>query len=286
IDRELLQSHLGVPVVCTCAQKEHGLSTLMDAVLALLEQPVVHRSPALPMPCPPVADPEQQSAVDAAALRQAVHHVLRDCVVRQCSDRTQCQSRLDRLLTSRLTGIPVMLLLLLAVLWLTITGANYPSQLLAQWLFGLEQPLVQVLAVLGAPPWLRGLLVEGCWRVLAWVVSVMLPPMAIFFPLFTLLEDLGYLPRAAFNLDHLFQRCHACGKQCLTLCMGLGCNAAGVTGCRIIDSPRERLIAILTNSFIPCNGRFPTLVTLIGLFWATGEGGSVSAAVLLTLTIG
>ena len=121
-----------------------------------------------------------------------------------------------------------------------------------------------------APEWLTGCLVYGIYRVLAWVISVMLPPMAIFFPLFTLLEDLGYLPRVAFNMDRAFERCKSCGKQCLTMAMGLGCNAAAVVGCRIIDSPRERLIAILTNSMIPCNGRFPTLFTMITLFFVAG----------------
>ena len=167
------------------------------------------------------------------------------------------RTRLERLLTSRSTGVPVMLLLLAGVLWLTIVGANYPSQLLADGLFWLQDRLSELFVRLGAPNWLHGALVQGVYRVLAWVVSVMLPPMAIFFPLFTLLEDLGYLPRVAFVLDHAFQKARACGKQALTMCMGFGCNAAGVVGCRIIDSPRERLIAVLTNSFVPCNGRFP-----------------------------
>ena len=165
--------------------------------------------------------------------------------------------RLDRLLSSRAAAWPALLLLLAGALWLTIAGANVPSRLLAGALFWVEDRLAGLLAWLGAPAWLRGALVEGAWRVTAWVVSVMLPPMAIFFPLFTLLEDLGYLPRVAFVLDHAFQKARACGKQALTMCMGFGCNAAGVVGCRIIDSPRERLIAVLTNSLVPCNGRFP-----------------------------
>ena len=141
--------------------------------------------------------------------------------------------------------------------------------------------------LLHAPKWLHDCLVLGVWRVLAWVVSVMLPPMAIFFPLFTLLEDFGYLPRVAFNLDHCFQKAHTCGKQALTMCMGFGCNAAGVVGCRIIHSPRERLIAILTNSLVPCNGRFPTLIALISMFFVVGSGlgQSLLSALLLTLAI-
>ena len=150
-----------------------------------------------------------------------------------------------------------MAALLLAIFWITIEGANYPSDLLFGALFSLGDKLSAMLASTGAPAWLRELLIDGVYRVLAWVTSVMLPPMAIFFPLFTLLEDVGYLPRAAFNLDRHFKKAGACGKQALTMAMGFGCNAAGVTGCRIIDSPRERLIAMLTNSFVPCNGRFP-----------------------------
>ena len=201
------------------------------------------------------------------------------------SDPDRLDRRLDRLFTSRATGIPVMLLLLAGIFWLTIQGANYPSQLLSDLLFRGQDALTALFTSLGAPDWLHGALVLGVYRVLAWVVSVMLPPMAIFFPLFTLLEDFGYLPRVAFVLDHAFQRAHACGKQCLSMCMGLGCNAAGVVGCRIIDSPRERLIAILTNSFVPCNGRFPTLIAIITMFFvgtAAGPGQTLLSALLLT----
>ncbi len=186
------------------------------------------------------------------------------------ADSHRRDRRLDRIFTSRLTGIPVMLLLLAGVFWLTLAGANYPSQLLSQGLFWLQDRLSGLFTYLGAPQWLHDMLVLGVYRTLAWVVGVMLPPMAIFFPLFTLLEDFGYLPRVAFVLDHAFQKAHACGKQALTMAMGFGCNAAGVTGCRIIDSPRERLIAMLTNSFVPCNGRFPTLIALISMFFVGG----------------
>ena len=176
--------------------------------------------------------------------------------------------RLDRVFTGKWTGFPVMLLLLALIFWITVAGANYPSQLLSRGLFWVEDRLRAGLTALSPPEWAVGLLIDGMFHVLAWVVSVMLPPMAIFFPLFTLLEDFGYLPRVAFNLDKCFQKARACGKQCLTMLMGLGCNAVGVSGARIIDSPRERLIAILTNSLMPCNGRFPTLILLIGMFFA------------------
>lgn len=188
----------------------------------------------------------------------------------------------DRLLTGKRWGYPVMLLLLAGIFWLTISGANLPSALLGAGLFRLQDLLSAVLLDLGIPLWLHDALVLGVYRVAAWVVSVMLPPMAIFFPLFTLLEDIGYLPRIAYNLDHAFKRCGACGKQALTICMGFGCNAAGVVGCRIIHSPRERLLAILTNSFVPCNGRFPTLVNLILLFFV-GTAGRYGSSLLSAL---
>lgn len=195
----------------------------------------------------------------------------------------------DRILTGRLAGYPAMIGLLALIFWLTITGANYPSALLSSLFFSFQEKLTAAFMAVNAPQWLHGILVLGVYRVLAWVISVMLPPMAIFFPLFTLLEDFGYLPRIAYNLDRPFQCCKACGKQALTMAMGFGCNAAGVTGCRIIDSPRERLIAILTNSFVPCNGRLPALITLITLFFtgasSAGPISSLRPALILTFFI-
>ncbi len=164
---------------------------------------------------------------------------------------------MDNLLTSKLTGIPIMLALLTLVFWITLVGANYPSQLISSALFWAQDRLTEFCTSINCPWWIQGIFVEGVYRTLAWVVSVMLPPMAIFFPLFTFLEDTGYLPRVAFNLDNAFRKCGAHGKQALTTCMGFGCNACGVIGARIIDSPREKLIAILTNNFVPCNGRLP-----------------------------
>ncbi|NLW44817.1 MAG: ferrous iron transporter B [Syntrophomonadaceae bacterium] len=176
--------------------------------------------------------------------------------------------KLDDILTSRRFGYPVMVALLGAVFWLTIVGANYPSDLLALLFSRLQEKLTWFFSATGLPDWFHGVMVLGLFAGLASVVAVMLPPMAIFFPLFTLLEDLGYLPRVAFNLDHIFKRCGACGKQALTMCMGFGCNAAGVVSCRIIDSPRERIMAILTNNFVPCNGRFPILIAIGTVFFA------------------
>jgi len=208
----------------------------------------------------------------------------------QCGERGYqgMDKKLDTILTSRRTGYPVMIALLAVVLWLTITGANYPSQLLSQGLFWIQDRLMELCVHMQVPGWITGMLIQGVYRVLAWVVSVMLPPMAIFFPLFTLLEDAGYLPRVAYNLDKPFKRCCACGKQALSMCMGFGCNAAGIVGCRIIDSPRERLIAMLTNNFVPCNGRFPTLIALITMFFIGTEGGpgaTLLAAIMLTAVI-
>lgn len=224
----------------------------------------------------------------ADSLVRAAAALCAEAVQKAPTKRERRDERLDRILTSRRTGFPLMVLLLLFVFWLTITGANIPSQLFADGLFRLGEHLSEWLVQIGAPEWLRGVAVDGAYRVLAWVVSVMLPPMAIFFPLFTLLEDLGYLPRVAFNLDHCFQKCRTCGKQALTMAMGFGCNAAGVVGCRIIDSPRERLIAILTNSFVPCNGRFPTLIAILTMFFVGTSGGfgaSLLCALMLTCLV-
>lgn len=204
--------------------------------------------------------------------------------------KSELDQKIDNIVTSRQLGVPIMLALLGSILWLTISGANYPSQLLSNGLFWIEDQLTMLFMMIGAPAWLHGLLVLGVYRALAWVVSVMLPPMAIFFPLFTLLEDLGYLPRVAFNLDRYFKKACAHGKQALTMCMGFGCNAAGVISCRIIESPRERMIAILTNNFVPCNGRFPIMITLSMLFLggatAVYSTGVAAAAVVCIIMLG
>lgn len=209
-----------------------------------------------------------------------------DGAVEECSGCRLADRRADKLLTGKALGFPLMILLLLVVFWLTISGANYPSQLLSAGLTWVGDRLSELMS--GAPDWLRGILVDGAYRTLSWVVAVMLPPMAIFFPLFTLLEDSGYLPRIAYNLDKPFQKCHACGKQALTMAMGFGCNAAGIVGCRIIDSRRERLIAMLTNAFVPCNGKFPFMLTLVSIFFVGAVGcfaGSALSAVIVTALI-
>ena len=260
---------------------DHSMASRLAGVLGF----PVGELPAIRELLPPTDGERVREEIVNAIYRRA-EEIARRCV-RAAGDDSR-QTRWDRLLTSRLTGVPVMLALLAIVFYVTIVGANAPSAALGD-LFGrAEQWLTGALAAVGASAWLNGLLSEGVFRVFGWVISVMLPPMAIFFPLFTLLEDLGYLPRVAFNLDRQFKRCHACGKQCLTMCLGFGCNAAGVVGCRIIDSPRERLIAILTNCFVPCNGRFPMLIALIAIFLAEVglvSGGAMLSAALLSLLI-
>lgn len=195
--------------------------------------------------------------------------------------------KIDKILTSKIFGIPIMLLFLGLIFWITIVGANYPSE----WLFSvfnwLQDKLIYFANYIHCPTWISDMLINGVYKTLTWIVAVMLPPMAIFFPLFTILEDLGYLPRIAFNMDGFFKKACCSGKQMITMCMGFGCNACGVTGCRIIDSPRERLIAILTNNFVPCNGRFPFLITIATIFIAGAFAGGKGflASILSTFAV-
>ena len=198
---------------------------------------------------------------DAEAVAQKVVHT-------EDTRSYQFDQKIDQIVTSKIWGLPFMGFLLAVIFWLTIAGANVPSAMLAEALFWLGDRGYELFETIGMPWWVSGFVWRGVYLGLAWVVSVMLPPMAIFFPIFTILEDLGYLPRVAFNVDALFKKAGAHGKQALSMSMGLGCNAAGVIACRIIDSPRERLIAILTNNFMPCNGRWPTLIILATLFVA------------------
>lgn len=209
------------------------------------------------------------------------------CLCDKCYSRHD--RKLDKILTSKLTGIPIMLLLFGVIFYITISGANYPSELLSMAFSKVQEWLYGLFDLLHSPPFLKGLLIDGMFKTLSWVVAVMLPPMAIFFPLFTLLEDFGYLPRVAFNMDRFFAKSGTSGKQSLTMLMGFGCNACGVTGCRIIESPRERIIATVTNNFVPCNGRFPTLIAIITMFFATGISlpfrSLVSAGLLLAVIV-
>lgn len=214
--------------------------------------------------------------------------IVSECITFNNASYYEKDMKIDRIVTHKVYGVMIMIALLSVIFWITISGANVPSQMLSDGFQVIEQGLSNVLLSIGVSPWLHDMVVLGIYKTTAWVIAVMLPPMAIFFPLFTLLEDFGYLPRIAFNLDGYFQKAKACGKQALTMCMGFGCNAVGVSGCRIIDSPRERLLAILTNNFVPCNGRFPTLIAIItmfftGMFLAPWSG--IVSALLLTSVI-
>lgn len=262
-DGSELAEALGVPVVMTSARDRSGLEALRNAAAQAA------RSPASPPPWEGAADDPLWVAERA------------DALARVCLGGTAAlherDRRIDRILMGKYTALPVLLVLLGVVFSLTMWGANLPSALLSRWLMALQEPLRRLLSF--APWWVQGALVDGVYRTAAWVVAVMLPPMAIFFPLFALLEDAGLLPRLAFNCDVLFRRAGGSGRQCLTMCMGMGCNACGVMGCRIMDSPRERLAAILTNAFMPCNGRLPTLLVLVTLLWQ-GRPWAASASFL------
>lgn len=201
-------------------------------------------------------------------LHQKAKEICDESIIFNNAAYLEKDARLDRIFTDKVWGFVWMIVLLSVIFWITISGANMPSDVLSAMFTHLEAWMHSLFQGWGVYPALENFVIDGMVKTAGWVISVMLPPMAIFFPLFTILEDYGYLPRIAFNLDGLFQKANACGKQALTICMGFGCNAVGVTGARIIDSQRERLIAILTNVFIPCNGRFPTLIALITMFFA------------------
>lgn len=260
IDAKGLEKTLGIPVILTAAGRKQGLDNLLEQALTVQEQTSVFS--------------------DEDPLTQA--EMLTKQFVSAEKPEENWRLILDRILVSRRHGVPVLAAILLLIIWLTVWGANYPSQMLE---LGFRK-IYEVLKIWTSewPGWLSGVLIDGMYLTASRVLSVMLPPMAIFFPLFTILEDVGYLPRMAFLLDRPMCKCGGCGKQALTLCMGLGCNAVGVTGCRIIESPRERLLAILTNAMVPCNGRFPTLILLGSLFFPkTGATFIVAACILLGL---
>ena len=284
LDLALLERRLGVPVAGVTARNKRSLETMKTALDRLCLGP---DPDPIQVPYPPeieaaLAGLQEEDRLASAPVILA-ERICQGVVTYKTPERSHRDRQLDKVLTGKVTGTAAMLGLLALVFWLTIVGANRISDAL-QVVFNLgEGVLLELCAPL--PWWLSGLLVLGAYRTTAWVVAVMLPPMAIFFPLFTLLEDVGYLPRIAFNLDRPFHCCKACGKQALTMCMGFGCNAAGVVGCRIIDSPRERLLAILTNSLVPCNGRFPLLITLVTLFFAGGSSPIQAAAMTAVVAL-
>lgn len=277
LDLQLLEEELGVPVIPTTATTGEGLGILKDTITRVIKGSLKPETPSLEL------DPEQPTA----SLYRHAERISRQ-VLSPSQKNHDFTDILDKFVTSRYFSIPLMIGLLASILWITIVGANYPSQLVATLFFRVEDWLTLIFIRLGSPAWLHGTLILGMFRGLAWVVSVMLPPMAIFFPLFSLLENFGYLPRLAFNLDGLFQRAGAHGKQSLTMAMGLGCNAAGIVAARIIDSPRERLLAILTNNFIPCNGRFPMLIlmgTIMASFAIGPQTGKLAAVTIVLFAL-
>ena len=263
VDIKRLSDILGIPVTASSARSGEGIPELLQMLYDYT--PCLSITSGLP----------------------DTSYIYSQCVNLRSSEPHITDRKIDRIVTSKLLGFPIMIMMLIIIFWLTMSGANYPSAALSSLFAWTGEKIRYFLNCISLSPAIVSLIMDGIYTTPTWLISVMLPPMAIFFPLFTILEDSGYLPRIAFNLDNAFKSCGAHGKQALTMCMGFGCNACGVTGCRIIESPRERLIAVLTNCFVPCNGRFPALITLILIFLAPAFGAfsSVMAGVILTFFI-
>lgn len=279
VDLNLLSQELGVPVVGTVARKKKTLYNLLKTISLVCFGEIL---------CNPIkVDFNDNSEDNSKLIFDKANRVVQKCCTFENNNYNDRDKKIDKILTSKKFGIPIMILFFGLIFWITIVLANYPSQLLSDFFNFISPYFEGFLLWLHLPNWIVSLLINGVYKTATWIVSVMLPPMAIFFPLFTLLEDLGYLPRIAFNLDKCFNKCNSSGKQALTMCMGFGCNAAGVIGCRIMSSKRERIIAILTNSFVPCNGRFPLLITLSTLFFsgAMYYGKSFGASLISTLVV-
>ena len=278
IDLTLLSKLLGVPVVGTTARKKKSLEKLLNTIYNVCNGNLV-------------LSPNKVILQDNCTSEEKVFTIMKHCEEisnKVCYYETNTYNsfdrKIDKILTSKTFGIPIMILFLGLIFWITIVGANYPSSMLSNIFSYIQEKLIFYANCINMPDWLSSMLILGVYQTVTWIIAVMLPPMAIFFPLFTFLEDLGYLPRVAFNMDYCFKKACTNGKQMITMCMGFGCNAAGVCGCKIIDSPRERLIAILTNSFVPCNGRFPFLITIATIFFASSFAG-ITASILSTLSV-
>lgn len=287
VDVDELSLNLGIPVVCTCATKNKGLNELKNTIYDICtEKKKCFCVSRLYDDIDIFDDKRHKNNVER--LLEESEQICRRCVTYNKNTINDRSLKIDKFLTSKATGIPIMLLIFALLFWITAVGANYPSEWLSILFEFIKEELYLLFAALNSPKFITGLIIDGMYTTLTWVVSVMLPPMAIFFPLFSLMEDSGYLPRIAFNLDKFFARCGAHGKQSLTMAMGIGCNACGVTGCRIIKSKQERLIAIITNNFMPCNGRFPMLIALIMMLFAGGAltiASSFGIAAILLLII-
>ena len=325
IDLEKLSTYLGTKVVGISARKKEGVNDLLDAILSypqssfsfqyeekieecinIIYEHANNRFEAIKT----IIDGKLDNYIIQEKLKQireylmeyninfndsVMNDVMKECekinnaVIKKATIRNKLN--LDKILTNKLTGIPIMIIMLMCLFWISIVGANYPSDFLFNMFNKFGNFLKDFCININIPKFIYLPLLDGVYKVLTWVVAVMLPPMAIFFPIFTLLEDLGFLPRIAFNLDNYFKKACTSGKQALTMCMGFGCNAAGVVGCKIIDSPREKIIAMLTNAFVPCNGRFPLLITISSIFIGSYFVGTASSfistlCVLLIVLLG
>lgn len=265
IDIPKLEKELNLPIIGMSARNKQGINKLIEKIETYQK-----------------LETKNDYTINT---EEKAKNIYKKCVTLKEINYNKKSIKIDKILTSKTYGIPIMLLTLGIILWLTIIGSNYPSELLNKGLFYIYDKLFILLTNLGINNTIIDFLLNGIYKVVAWVISVMLPPMAIFFPLFTLLEDLGYLPRIAFNMDKIFKKCGAHGKQALTMCMGYGCNACGVIGCRIIESKKEKLIAILTNVFSPCNGRFPSLIAIISIFLVSGASNKFASSTLSALTL-
>jgi len=266
IDLDGISKDIKVPVVGIVARSKIGLESLLENIEKISTIPNVK-----------IVDDVEERISDktTASFVKFAEEICKRHIIFEKEDYAKKDRKIDKILTNKLTGIPIMIALLALIFWITIYASNYPSTWLFHFFNWLGEKMINGMSAIHLPSWLIDVSINGVYKVLTWVIAVMFPPMAIFFPLFTFLEDLGYLPRIAFNLDNTFKKCKACGKQALTMCMGFGCNACGVSGCRIIDSPRERLIAILTNNFVPCNGRFPILISIISMFFVFEMTGMI-----------
>ena len=279
VDIGKLSNLLGIPVVGTIARKKKTLTNLENTLYNACEGNLIFS--------PNKIEVQNDDETFLSKVFEKAHNISEKVCSIENQNYNERDKRIDRILTSKKFGIPIMILFFCLIFWITIVGANYPSELLSNLFASIEPWLRNIFINISAPAWLISLLFDGIYKTVTWIISVMLPPLAIFFPLFTLLEDLGYLPRIAFNLDKCFKKCCSSGKQALTMCMGFGCNAAGVIGCRIISSKRERLIAILTNSFVPCNGRFPFLITIATIFFsgAIYSGETLKSSLISTFIV-
>ena len=269
IDLDKLSKILNVPIVSTCAKNNIGIKNLLDVIESFQ-----------------ISKKKKKEKKSIEKINEEAHKISNDVVFYNDPNYNKNTRKIDKILTSKITGIPIMIIGLLMIFWITISLSNYPSDLLYKLFNSISNYLFKYFNKLNINPIFTSIFLNGIYKTTTWVISVMLPPMCIFFPIFAILEDYGILPRIAFNLDKLFKKCNSCGKQALTMCMGFGCNAVGVTSARIIDSKRERLIAIITNNFVPCNGRFPTLIAIITMFLVGySSNNSFLGAFILTLII-